>query len=67
MNKPTIQEKALMCIEALSLESTGLSEKTRNLFYKLSHVALDTCENKHQEWRQELETLYLKLKQTGLI
>lgn len=73
----TLKEKVLRILDgyiplvsqSAAVKDTELEDlrKLAQFCYKAIHVALDTCENKHPEWRKEVHEMYKVLRKEGVI
>ena len=42
-------------------------EKLKTDIYKIAHIGLQTCENKHEDWVENMEKLFKAFEKGGLI
>ena len=64
--RPSLRYKALYVIEVLAGGDFDQNETGLSAIYKFAHVALGTCPNPHDDWREELEETYRGFIKGGL-
>ena len=42
-------------------------EKIEEDIYKIAHIGTGTCENPHEDWVEEVEKMFLKFENNGLL
>ena len=42
-------------------------EQLKTEIYTIAHIALGTCENKHEDWIEETENMFKKFEKMGLL
>ena len=42
-------------------------EKLKEDIYKIAHIGTGTCGNKHEDWVEEMEKMFLKFENNGLL
>ena len=42
-------------------------EKLKADIYKIAHLGAGTCENEHEDWVDEVEEMFLKFENNGLL
>ena len=68
-SKKDFKNRALMVIEILVGGDIVYKdiERMKLDIYEIAHVALGTCGNEHQDWRDKVEKLFKAFEKDGLI
>lgn len=67
------QRQLLHLIEGLTIvyengpKTHEEAEKMINSIYKCSHMGIDNCKNKHEEWMEKAGQLYNALEKNGIL
>jgi len=43
------------------------TEKLKDNIYKIAHIGAGTCENKHEDWIEEIEKMFERFENNGLL
>lgn len=67
--KKDFKNRCLLVIETLvdmDIKYNDI-EKLKEDIYKIAHIGLQTCGNKHEDWVEEMEKLFHHFENDGLI
>ena len=68
-SKKDFKNRCLMVIQTLvggDIEYEDI-EQLKTDIYTIAHIALGTCENKHEDWIEETENMFKKFETMGLL
>ena len=51
-----------LCVIDMLLTNECSDDKLMSLIYKIAHSAAGICDNPHEDWKKETQTLYRRLK-----
>ncbi len=54
-----IKQKALEVIEAMTCNDDFAEDKLLSTIYMFSHIAVNRCKNKHEDWLELLDKAYI--------
>lgn len=67
--KKDFKNRCFLIIEALVSENIFYNdvEELKTEIYKIAHVGLGTCRIDHQNWKDEIEKMFVEFENKGLI
>lgn len=68
-SKKDFKNRCLMVIQTLVSGDMVYEdiEQLKTEIYTVAHIALGTCENKHEDWIKETENMFKKFETMGLL